>query len=256
MSFFSLVKWEKNINAKKNKKLLQEIHFSIQSIRFPHWRKFIFREEIMTFSIAADPRNSSISAAHTRKEKKVPAVVYGKTQEPISIVLDASDFLRLYRSAGESSIIDLKVGKLDSMEVLIHQTQKHPVTGEFTHVDFYAITRGEKLSTKIALEFVGEAPAAKEGMIIQELVKELEVHCLPRYLVDHFEVDLSILVAEGDTIRFSDLKLDSGKYDYHYENDLVIASATMPRAAVEEVEGEDSVEEAESSDEGTETKED
>lgn len=185
-----------------------------------------------TFAISADIRDTSEKTSHIRASKKVPGVVYGKTQEPISLMLDSSDFLRLYRKAGESSIIDLKVGKLD-LEVLVHQTQKHPVSGDFTHVDFYAITRGEKLSTKIALNFVGEAPAAKEGAIIQELVKEVEVHCLPRNLVDHFDVDLSLLKAEGDTVRFEDLGVDGEKYEHHYENDMVIASATMPRAAVE-----------------------
>lgn len=200
------------------------------------------------FAITADIRDTSGKTSELRANKKVPGVVYGKTQEPISIALDNSDFLRLYRNAGESNIIDLKVGKKD-LEVLIHQTQKHPVTGNFTHVDFYAITRGEKLSTKIAIEFIWEAPAAKEWMIIQELVKEIEVQCLPRNLVDHFEADLSALKWEGDTIRFEDLNIDTEKYDHSYEADMVIASSHMPRAAVEETEaeteeeGEDSVSE-------------
>lgn len=203
------------------------------------------------FAITADIRDTSEKTSQLRANKKVPGIVYGKTQEPISIMLDNSDFLRLYRNAGESNIIDLKVGKKD-LEVLIHQTQKHPVTGDFTHVDFYAITRGEKLSTKIAIEFTWEAPAAKEGMIIQEMVKELEVHCLPRNLVDHFEVDLSLLKAEGDTIRFEDLNIDAEKYDHTYEADMVIASASMPRAAVEETE---EVEEDSNEEESTDNKE-
>lgn len=186
-----------------------------------------------TFAISADIRDASEKTSHIRASKKVPGVVYGKTQDPISFTVDSSDFLRLYRKAGESNIIDLKVGKLD-LEVLVHQTQKHPVTGEFTHVDFYAITRGEKLSTKITINFIGDAPAVKEGAIIQEIVKEIEVQCLPRNLVDHFDADLSLLKEEGDTVRFEDLGVDAEKFDHQYEADMTIATATMPRSAVEE----------------------
>lgn len=194
------------------------------------------------FAITADIRAANEKNSHIRKSKKVPGIVYGKTQDPISLSLDASEFLKLSRKAWESNIINLKVGKED-LEVLIHQTQKHPVTGDYTHVDFYAITRWEKLTTKIAIEFVGEAPAAKEWMIIQELVKELEVQCLPRDLVDHFEVDLWVLKAEWDMIRFEDMAIDTEKYDHHYEADLVIANATMPRAVVEETEESEETEE-------------
>ena len=186
-----------------------------------------------TFAISADIRAGEEKTSHLRKSKKVPGVVYGKTQEPISIVLDASEFLKLYRKAGESNIINVKVGKND-LEVLVHQTQKHPVTGDFTHVDFYAITRGETVTTKIHFNFIGEAPAAKEGAIIEESMKEVEVKCLPRNLVDHFDVDLSVLVEAGDVIRVADLKLDAEKYELTGHDDDIIAAATLPRAAVAE----------------------
>ena len=80
-----------------------------------------------TFTITADIKGVSEKASEIRKSKKVPGIVYGKTQDPIAFSLDSSDFLRLYRKAGESNIINLKVGKED-IEVLVHQTQKHPVT--------------------------------------------------------------------------------------------------------------------------------
>lgn len=185
------------------------------------------------FTISADIRDVNQKTSEIRASKKVPGVVYGKTQEPISFTVDSSDFLRLYRKAGESNIIDLKVGKVE-LEVLVHQTQKHPVSGEFTHVDFYAITRGEKLSTKIHLNFVGEAPAVRDGAIIEELMREVEVSCLPRNLVDHFDVNLELLKEEGDVIRVSDLAIDAEKYEHTLNPEDVVASATMPRAVVEE----------------------
>jgi len=185
------------------------------------------------YSLSAEVRSATEKTSHIRSEKRVPWVVYGKTQEPISFSCDSSDLLRLYRKAGESNIIDLKVGKVE-LEVLVHQTQKHPVTGEFTHVDFYAITRWEKLTTKVQINFVGESPAAREGAIIEEIIREVEVSCLPRNLVDHFDADLALLKVEGDAIRVSDLGIDTEKFEISLNEDDTVATATMPRAVVEE----------------------
>lgn len=186
-----------------------------------------------SFAISADIRDVNQKTSELRADRKVPGVVYGKTQEPISFIVDASDFLRLYRNAGESSIINMKVWNID-LEVLIHQTQKHPVTGDFTHIDFYAITRGEKLTTNVSLNFIWEAPALKDGNIIQEVIKEIEVKCLPRDLKDHFDVDLSVLKVDWDVIRFSDLGIDTEKYEVSLNDEDTIVTCSAPKVVVEE----------------------
>lgn len=190
------------------------------------------------FAISAEIRGNDEKVSHIRATKRVPGIVYGKTQDPISFTMDSSDFLRLYRKAGESNIINLKIGKLE-LEVLVHQTQKAPVSGDFTHVDFYAITRGEALQTHIHFNFIGESAAVKEGAIVEEIMKDIEVKCLPRNLVDHFDVDLAILKEAGDTIRISDLAIDAEKYEISANEDDVIATATLPRAAVAEDESDE-----------------
>ncbi len=229
--------------SEKKKKLLQEIAFYIQSVSFLwNTRNLLCLLETMTsFAISADIRDVNQKTSQLRAERKVPGVVYGKTQEPISLICDASDFLRLHRGAGESNIVSLKVGKLE-LEVLIQQTQKHPVSGEFTHVDFYAITRGEKLTANIHLNFVGEAPATKEGCVVQEVIKEIEVKCLPRDLKDHFDVDLSVLKEEWDAIRFSDLGIDTEKYETHLHDEDTIVTCSAPKVVVEEEESDESEE--------------
>lgn len=185
------------------------------------------------FAISADIRNTEEKLSNIRGSKRVPGVVYGATQAPISLTVDSSDFLRLFRKAGESNIVKLSVWKKE-LEVLIHDTQKQAVTGDFTHVDFYAITRGQKLSAAIHFNFIGNAPAAKEGLIIQEVIREIEVRCLPRDLVDHFDIDLSVIKEEGDVIKVSDLGLNLEKYEIHLHQEDVIVTCSAPRAAVEE----------------------
>jgi len=180
----------------------------------------------------AEIRNSDEKLKVLRANRIVPAVVYGKNQESVSIKVDATDLLRTFRKSGESTIVVLKVdGK--EIEVLFHDMQREPLSGEFTHVDFYALTRGEKLTTKIHLNFVGVSNAVKEGAILTENVKELEVSCLPKDLVEGFDVDLSLLKESEDVIKLSDLNIDTTKYDVHHlHNDDAIAVANKAKIEV------------------------
>jgi len=90
----------------------------------------------------AEKRNTADKTKVLRANRIIPGVVYGKTQESIAIQMDASDLLRIFRKAGESSIINLKIkGIKEEIEVLFHDSQFEPVSGEFMHVDFYALTR-------------------------------------------------------------------------------------------------------------------
>ncbi len=157
-------------------------------------------------TLTAEIRNADEKNKEIRANKEIPAVVYGKNQEPINIKVSFSDFLKTFRKAGESNIINLKVGK-KNIEVLVHDFQKEPVTGDFIHIDFYALIRGEVLTTNVTLNFVGNSEAVKEGGILEELNKEIEVKCLPKNLVDHFDVDISVLKDFWDNIKVSDLNL-------------------------------------------------
>jgi len=177
----------------------------------------------------AELRGSEEKLRELRVSRIIPAVVYWGNQESLSIKVDATDLLRTFRKAGESTIITLKVDGKD-IDVLFHDTQKEPLSWEFIHIDFYAITRGQKLTTKIHLNFIGNSEAEKEGAIISENVKELEVSCLPKDLVEGFDVDLSLLKKEEDVIKLSDLGIDTEKYEIHYlHSDDAIAVANKSK---------------------------
>lgn len=187
---------------------------------------------------AADEKLKTI-----RAEKQFPAVVYGAHQEPISIKIDNSEFIKTFRKSGESNIIELMVGK-KKIDVLVHDIQFHPVIGNPLHVDFYAITAGEKVSTKIHLEFTGQSPAVKLGGILQEQIKEVEVKCLPKDLVDNFGVDLSVLKEFGDNIHVSDLGIDPEKYELTQGLEDVVATVSKPKVEEEETETTEAVADA------------
>ncbi len=173
-------------------------------------------------------RTKDEKLSEIRASKMVPWVVYGKNKESISIKIDNSSLIKTYRLAGVSHIISLDVdGK--KMDVLVHEFQKNPVTGDFLHIDFYAITKGEKVTTSIPLSFIWDSAAARDGALIEELLKELEVKTLPKNLVDSFEVDISKLEKVGDIIRVSDLGIDEEKYEIITSIDNVVVMASEPK---------------------------
>ena len=189
--------------------------------------KFNLTAEIRTLGDRNKQQNKKL-----RNNKKIPAVVYGKNQEPISIILDYSEFLKTFRKTGESTIINLKVGKKD-IEVIVHDLQHEPVSGDYMHIDFYALTRWEALTTKIQINFIWESPAVKEGGILEELNKEVEVKCLPKHLVEHFDVDLSLLKEVGDNIKASELNI-SDDFELLTPADEVIVLIGKPKKIEEE----------------------
>ncbi len=181
--------------------------------------------------LQAQKRAPEEKVKYLRQQRIVPANVYGKTQNPISLKIDASDMLRTHRIAGWSHIVVLSV-EWEEIEVLFQEIQKAPVSGEIIHADFYALTRWEKLTTKIPVMFVWNSLAVKEWALLNENVKEIEISCLPRDLIDSFEADLSLLKEFDDVIRVSDLWINEEKYEIHnLHPEDAIAVASKPKVA-------------------------
>ena len=176
-------------------------------------------------------RDLSEALRELRASRNVPAVVYGHKQEPISIKLWSSDVLKAYRVAWWNSVVSLDV-EWKKIDVLFHQIQKNPVTWDITHIDFYAITAWEKITTHIPLVFVWISKAKlDEWAIIEEVLKQVEVRCLSSDLINHFEVDLSKLEKIWDNIKISDLGISS-KYDLITHIEEVVAVAAKPKVEV------------------------
>lgn len=177
-------------------------------------------------NLVAEVRSTTEKLSEVRAAKNIPAVIYGHNAENMIIKMNNSDFLRTFRKSGESHIINLEVaGK--KHDVLVHDIQREPVSGDFLHIDFIFVVKGEPVHTNIPLNFIGTSAAAKEGAIIEEHLKDIEVKCLPSNLVDAFDVDLSLLKEMGSSIRVSDLAI-SDKYTILNNVDDIVVSATKP----------------------------
>ncbi len=152
------------------------------------------------------PRDSKESADTLRAKGVLPAVIYGAKEESTAITIDQKVFERLFKEAGETTIIKLK-GVGEEKDSLIHDVQLHPVTDKPLHADFYVLEKGKKVTLNIPLEFVGSAPAEKAGHILVKALHEMEIEVAPAELPQHLEVDISKLENVGDHVLASDIKL-------------------------------------------------
>ncbi len=163
----------------------------------------------------------------------IPAVLYGKGLENKNLKLKKVEFEKAFKAAGESNLIDLDFGS-GPVKVLVKDVQHDVMKNFYTHADFYQVNMKEKITTEVPLHFVGESKAIKElgGTLIKDM-DSLEVECLPSDLVDHIDVDISVLNTYDDAIRVNDLTLPKGIVLVHHTNDMV-AAVKEPRVEVEE----------------------
>jgi large subunit ribosomal protein L25 len=142
-----------------------------------------------------------------RRENIIPAIVYGRhMKQPMTVQFDKNAFLKVYRAAGESTVVDLTGDNTEL--VLIHQISTNPVTDMLEHVDFLAVKADEKVQASVAISLEGVSPAEKDGLGRVELVKDhVLVEALPRDLPHDIKLDISGLKTLQDGIFVSDLQL-------------------------------------------------
>ena len=175
-----------------------------------------------------------------KREKKeklskdfIPAVLYGKEIESQSLKIRKAEFEKIFAGAGESNLIELDLEGA-KIKVLVKDIQRNVLNHSLTHADFYQVNMKEKVVAEIPLNFIGESKAVKElgGMLNKDL-DNLEVECLPGDLVDHIDVDISVLTSFDDAIRIGDLKLPNGVIATG-EAEEMVASVKEPKIEEEE----------------------
>jgi len=165
----------------------------------------------MTLELKAQVRNTVGKKLKTLREKGfIPAVVYGPGHRPVSIQVGYHEFEKVFKEAGESTLIKLIVED-QVKNVLIHDISRDPLDDEFIHVDFYQVRMDKALTAEVQLIFEGEAPAVKslDGILIKNIT-EVEVEALPKDLPHEIKVDISSLDSFDKHIRIKDLQLPSG----------------------------------------------
>src|SRR5581483_1854853 len=139
---------------------------------------------------------------------RIPATVYGHNVKSVTIDVDARQFRHVHHVAGDTQLIDLVLDGHKARPVLIHTTQIDPRRNTAMHVEFFQANLKEKLTARIPIQVVGEAPAARHGLMILHNLETIEMECLPTDLPPDIQVDVSGLSEVGDAIHVRDLDLD------------------------------------------------
>ncbi|MBV6391341.1 MAG: 50S ribosomal protein L25 [Anaerolineales bacterium] len=140
-----------------------------------------------------------------RREGKLPAVIYGRHVEPISIAMEAHSAGLALGKLTSSSLVTISVEGAE-YPALVRERQRDYIKGTLTHVDFLAVDMNEKIRASVGLVFVGVSPAVKDynGILVHNL-ERLEVECFPGDLPERIEVDIAMLKQIGDLIRVHDV---------------------------------------------------
>lgn len=154
-------------------------------------------------------KRAGMTASALRRSGSIPAVVYGAHQVSTPIAVESRAFEKVLREAGEATIVSLS-GLGEPLPTLIYEVDLDPITNHPRHVDFYAVTKGEKVEVAIPLVFVGESPAVNAGANLIKVLHEVEVEADPMNLPHEISVDLSVLVKIDDQIHAKDLALPAG----------------------------------------------
>jgi len=189
--------------------------------------------EFTAFARTTEGRGAS---RRMRRTGKTPGIVYGGTAKPQPIELDHNALFHALRNeAFHASILSMKVDGATT-RVLLRDVQMHPFRNEVLHVDFQRIDEAKKIHMKVPLHFVNAevSPAVKsQGAIVSHVMTELDIACLPRDLPEFIEVDLSGLDTTH-SLHVSGVKLPAGVTAVtHRTGDPVVATAIVPKAAVE-----------------------
>jgi len=147
-----------------------------------------------------------------RRQGRVPAVLYGHNVQPQALSVDARTLRRVWRSAGQSHLVDLTLDGGRPRKVLIRELQINPRTADLVHVDLFAVNLREKLTVDVPLVPIGESPAVtvEKAGVLQQILTTLKVECLPGDIPAQLSVDISGLLAVDDGVHVSDVPLPQG----------------------------------------------
>jgi len=215
-----------------------------------------------TLNVLKRKRMGKSGAREIRKEGNIPAVLYGKGTETISLVINPSELKEaLSTAAGENTLLEIRV-KDEEEDIkklsLLREIQYDYLTSKPIHFDFQALDMNQKITVSVPVHIEGKSIGVKEGGILEEILREISVECLPTDIPNSFSVDVTELEV-GHSIHVNVLEIKEGITILHEPEDTIV-TVLAPKVEVveieevegEEVEGEEGAEEGAAQEEGKE----
>jgi len=167
----------------------------------------------------------------------VPGTVYGKGVDNQAISVSLKQLTRTFQAHGSRGLFSLEIDGGSGLMVVVREIQRHPITGQIAHVDFWKVRLDEKINSTVGISLVGEEEIMKKGGILQAGAKEIEVSCLPQDIPETLVYDIAALEI-GDKVTVADLQVPEG---VEVLNDLetMVATVLAPSKATTEEETEE-----------------
>jgi large subunit ribosomal protein L25 len=174
-------------------------------------------------------RRGSADARRLRREGFIPGVLYGRGKEPQTICVPERDLRRvLTGQGGLHAILDVVVeGRQTTHASILKDYQQDPIRGHISHIDLQEVRLDQPIQASVNVQLVGEPAGAKEGGVLSQVQREINVEALPMEIPEHIDLDVSGM-AIGDTLRLADLAPMDGVTYLDNPEETVLATVTLP----------------------------
>src|SRR6266480_70849 len=196
-------------------------------------------------------RRGSADARRLRREGFIPGVLYGNGQQPHAICIPERDLRRvLTGQGGLHAILDVVLeGQKTTHASILKDYQQDPIRGHISHVDLQEVRLDQTIQATVTIQLVGEPAGAKEGGVLSQVQREINVEALPMEIPEHLDLDVSGM-AIGDSLRLADLPPREGVTYLDDAEETVLATVGAPTQIVEPEPEEEELEEGEELPEG------
>jgi large subunit ribosomal protein L25 len=183
--------------------------------------------ETLEIQVSAREPGSKHQARRLRREGKIPAILYGPKVQSIALELNKKEFSTRVADLEGSHLVRLKSGSttLADKVALVKEMQYHPISGDVIHADFYEVDLTARIEVSVPLHFVGKAAGVVRGGILQPIVREIQVECLPLDIPEFFNVDVGALDI-GDSVHVEELPMPKGVTAVYDSNFALVTVAT------------------------------
>lgn len=170
----------------------------------------------------------SANSRRLRREGKLPGIINNNKGESRMVYLNSHDFQMLLRKQkSENVLFDVELDGAQPVKVLLKEVQYDPLTMGLVHADFMEVSLTEKMRVKIPVVLKGDAPGVQAGGILEQVLRDIEVECLPGDLIEALTLDVSGLQL-GQALKVGDMKIDA-KLSVLTDKNMAVVTVTVPR---------------------------
>ena len=193
-------------------------------------------------TVSPRPDTGKQAAKKTRAAGFVPAVLYGPDHEPQTVQVSTASLKDFLLHGSLTSVVDIAIEGAEDCKALLRDPVTNPVTGEILHIDFLRVTARSRVHAEVPVELVGTPEGVKEGGVLDQIMRTLNVECMALEIPEKITIDVSALLV-NENISVSDIDVPGVKI--LIDETATIAAVSVPAAEVEEVEEAEELEEAE-----------